>query len=230
MDQEYAGYLLQKTKQDYNVIAEEFSRTRWDVWAEFSFFRNYVKDGDSILDIGCGNGRLLQLFEGKNIDYLGLDNSEKLIAIAKEKYPSNKFLVAEALHLPFPADSFDKVFLIAVLHHIPSAELRQQALREIKRILKLDGLLFLTVWDIHRKEAIIPLLKYAFLKLIRKSRLDFKDVFIPWGKNLQRYYHFFTRSEVTKLIKHSGLKIEKLGIARNETGRRSNMFLICRKD
>ncbi|GAH26634.1 unnamed protein product, partial [marine sediment metagenome] len=61
MKKDYAEYLLKKTKEDYNLIAEDFSRTRWNIWAEFSIFRDYVKGGDEILDIGCGNGRLLEL-------------------------------------------------------------------------------------------------------------------------------------------------------------------------
>ncbi|PIX02803.1 SAM-dependent methyltransferase, partial [bacterium (Candidatus Gribaldobacteria) CG_4_8_14_3_um_filter_42_11] len=41
-----------------------------------------VKDGDKVLDVGCGNGRLVKAFENKKISYLGVDNSEKLIKLA----------------------------------------------------------------------------------------------------------------------------------------------------
>jgi len=143
MDKDYAEYLLNKTREDYNLIAEEFSMTRWDIWSEFNIFRGYIKDGDRVLDIGCGNGRLLKLLKDKNIDYIGVDNSEKLINLAKEKYPQNRFLVADSLNLPFPENYFDEVFLIAVLHNVPSKEFRLQILKEAKRVLKQDGILII---------------------------------------------------------------------------------------
>lgn len=229
MEKEYAKYLLAKTKEDYNLIAEDFSRTRWNVWAEFSVFRDYVKDGDKVLDVGCGNGRLLELLKDKNIDYIGIDYSERLVDIAKNRYPDKKFLIADALTLPFPANYFDKVFLIAVLHNVPSRGFRMKILQAIKKVLKPKGILILTVWDIWRKESLILILKYLFLKLIGKSRLDFKDIFLPWGKKANRYYHYFTKNELIKLVKQCGLAIIKSGVAKNETGKRSNIFLILEK-
>ena len=229
MDREYAEYLLKKTKEDYNLIAEDFSRTRWNIWAEFGIFRDYAKDGDRVLDIGCGNGRLLELLKDKNIEYIGIDSSEKLIAIAQKRYPSKKFLVADALNLPFPTDNFDIVFLIAILHHIPSRAFRLKILQEANRVLKPNGLLILTAWDIWRKEAISQILRYSFLKSIGKSKLDFRDVFVPWGKKVNRYYHYFTKKELLKLIEGGGFTIKRLGIAKNETGKRSNIYLIAEK-
>ncbi len=230
MDKKYAEYLLKETRAGYNLIAEEFSRTRWNIWAEFSVFRDYIKNGDKVLDIGCGNGRLLGLLKGIEVEYIGIDNSEKLIETAREKHPQEKFLVASALKLPFPENSFGKIFLIAVLHNIPSEEFRLKILEEIKRVLKPGGVLILTVWDVWRKEAIILILKYLLLKLIGKSKLDFKDVFKSWGKEkINRYYHFFTKKELKNLAKKTGFKIKRVGVAKNETGKRSNIYLIAEK-
>jgi len=229
MDREYAKYLLEKTRQDYNLIAEDFSRTRWNIWAEFNIFKEYVKDGDKILDVGCGNGRLLELFKDKDINYTGVDASEKLVDLARKKYPDNNFMVADNLNLPFPDDNFDKVFSVAVLHTIPSEELRKKAISELKRVLKPGGLLIATVWDMWRKDTFPKLLKYSFLKLIGKSKLDFGDAFVPWADKAERYYHFFTKKELQSLAEESGLSIIKKGIAKNETGKRSNIYLIAKK-
>lgn len=229
MDSEYAKYLLEKTRKDYNLIAEDFSRTRWNIWAEFKIFRDYVKEGDSVLDVGCGNGRLLELLERKHINYLGIDISEKLIDLARKKYPQNDFLVADNLNLPFPDDKFDKVFSVAVLHTIPSEELRKKALSELKRVLKPNGLLILTVWDMWRKDTFGILLRYYFFKLIGKSKLDFGDAFVPWAQKTERYYHFFTKRELQSLVEKSGFEIIKKGVARNETGKRSNIYLIAER-
>jgi tRNA (uracil-5-)-methyltransferase TRM9 len=229
MDKDYAKYLLEKTRRDYDLIAEDFSKTRWKVWPEFSIFKKYVEESDSILDVGCGNGRLLELFKEKKIEYLGVDISKKLIGIAKRKYPQDEFLVADNLNLPFPDNNFDKVFSVAVLHTIPSGELRKKALMELRRVLKPKGLLVLTVWNMWRKEMFPLILKYYFLKLAGKSKLDLKDLFLPWANRTERYYHVFTQAELRLLMEESGFKTIKRGIVENERGKRSNIYLVAEK-
>jgi tRNA (uracil-5-)-methyltransferase TRM9 len=229
MDRDYAKYLLEKNRRDYDLIAEDFSKTRWRIWPEFGIFKRYVKDGDSILDVGCGNGRLLELFKDRKIDYLGVDISQKLIEIAKRKHPQEDFLVADNLNLPFPDNNFDKVFSVAVLHTIPSKELRRKALVELKRVLKPKGLLILIAWNMWRKEMFPLILKHCFLKLIGKSKLDLRDVFISWADKTERYYHVFTQAELRVLTEESGFKIVKRGTVKNERGRRSNLYLIAEK-
>ena len=227
MDRNYAQYLLKKTKDDYNLIAEEFSRSRQSIWEELKLLSQYTIPGEKILDLGCGNGRLLEIFKEMNIEYFGVDNSEKLLEIAKKKYPKKNFLIADALNLPFPNNYFDKIYSIAVLHHIPSTEFRLQFLKEAKRVLKPDGLLILAVWQ-------IPLWRYIFsrqaiLKLIRKSELDYRDIFISWGKKIDRYYHCFSEGELIDLMKRVNFKIKERGILKNKEGKRNNIYLIVEK-
>jgi len=124
------------------LIAEDFSRTRRYLWPDFQSLAEYIKPQDKVLDLGCGNGRLIELLGDKEIDYLGVDNVQNFIEIAKKKYPAYSFQVADALSLPFADNSFDKVCSIAVLHHIPSEELRLKFLEEAKtlKILNLTAL------------------------------------------------------------------------------------------
>jgi len=228
MEKEYAEYLLKKTKEDYDLIAEEFSQTRGFLWEELKTFKDLVKDEEKVLDLGCGNGRLLELLQDKKIEYVGLDNSQKLIEIAKEKHPNFQFLVADAFSLPFLENSFDKVFSISVFHHIPSEEFRLKFLEEIKRILRPKGILILTVWNLWQKRYFLLLLKFSILKLFFRSRLDVKDIFIPWGKKIDRYFHCFTKSEIEKLIKKVNLKILNSGKLKSQSGRH-HLYLIAKK-
>lgn len=234
MDKKYAKYLLEKTHQNYNQIADDFSRTRTYIWEELGFFGEYAVKGDKILDLGCGNGRLYELLKEKSVDYYGIDNSEKLIEIAKIRYPEVKFLVADALNLPFPDSFFDKVFSIAVLHHIPSEELRLKFLEEIKRVLKPGGLLVATVWDLWQiKTAWNILIQNTFLKILGMSKMDFKDVFYPWKSSekkilVQRYFHLFTKKELENLIKRVDFKVKKSGIIKRG-GKYSNICIVAEK-
>ena len=230
MNKNYAQDLLKKTTQDYNRIAEQFSSSRYSIWLELNIFGEYIRERDRVLDLGCGNGRLFELFRDKEVDYIGIDNSKKLIEVAKKKYPDGKFQVADALNLPFPDNYFDKIFCIAVLHHIPSEGFRLQFLKETKRVLRPEGLLIVTVWDLWRRpKAFKLLLKFAILKISGKSKLDFKDIFVPWQKKIDRYIHCFTKNELKKLVKETDFKIKKAGIFRRGETKNYNIYIVAEK-
>ncbi len=226
MDKDYAEYLLDKTREDYNLIAEDFSRTRNRIWEELRFLSKYTNNYERILDLGCGNGRLYELFREKTIDYYGIDNSKKLIEIAQKRYPQFKFQAADALNLPFPADFFDKVFCVAVLHHIPSKEIRLKVLRDINRALKPNGLLILTVWNLGFFRRLVILLKNIILKMFNRTKLDFGDALVPWGKKLKRYVHSFSKNELKKLMEEAGFKVKEIEIIKRPKSKESNILLV----
>ncbi len=222
MDIKYAKYLLLKTKKDYNLIGRDFSRTRGFPWPELKFlFDKYILKGDKVLDLGCGNGRFYSFF--KRAEYFGIDSSRNLIKIAKKKYPKANFLLADALNLPFPDNYFDKVFSIAVFHHIPSKHFRIRFLKEARRVLKRNGIFVLTVWKI--RYSFLFMIKNIFLKIFKKSKLDIGDIFIPWGQERKRYYHLFSKKELSNLIKEAGLKIIERGTIKNK--KRNNIYVVA---
>jgi alkylated DNA repair protein alkB family protein 8 len=239
MDQKTAQELINQTKKFYDSVAEHFSRTRSFNWPELKpLIDKYIKSGDKILDLGCGNGRLLELLKDKGVEYIGVDNSRALIKIAQERYNKipnveYRFVVADALDLSFPENSFDAVISLAVLHHIPSVEKRKKFFREVKRVLKPEGILILTVWNLWQNpKALKLLIKYTFLKLFRKSDLDFFDIFYPWKDKsgnivAYRYLHFFRRNELKKLARSSGFQVSESGIL--PRGKKySNIYLVAR--
>ena len=182
-----------------------------------------------MLDLGCGNGRYQPEVKSRGGEYIGIDNSERLVAIARQKYPEAEFKTADALNLPFDDESFDKIYSIAVLHHFPSKELRLKFLEEAKRVLKKDGLLIITVWKFHQIKEWRLLFRYTTLKLLGKSQLDFMDIMEPWGNVAERYYHWFRRGELSSLEKEAGFKIKEGGITKNQKGNRQNYYIILQK-
>jgi ubiquinone/menaquinone biosynthesis C-methylase UbiE len=229
MKKEYALYLLEKTKEDYNLIADDFSRTRNKTWEELNFLIENVRVNENVLDLGCGNGRLYELFKFKIVGYYGIDNSEELIEIAKIRYPRANFQVGDALNLPFPDNFFDNVFSVAVFHHIPSKEFRITFLKEAKRVLKPGGKLILTVWHFPAWKKILLFKKNLIFKIIGISKVDFNDNFIKWGKETKRYVHYFSKVELKKLVKKTGLKIRKIKVLKRPRGKESNILLIAEK-
>lgn len=207
--------LLAVVKNNYEEIAKEFDQTREKkLWPELlSLFKN-AKDGDSVLDVGCGNGRLLKVFEKKKIKYLGIDQSQELIKKAKEKYPKHEFAYGDILNLGGLADhDFDYVACLAVLHHIPGENLRIQALGQLKNKIKKDGKIIISVWNLWEQKKFRKLIfKSLILKLLGKHQMDFGDILFDWkaGPKSKRYYHAFTKRELKCIIRKSGLNIEKL--------------------
>jgi len=233
MKKEYAEYLLKKTKEDYNKIAENFTRSREFIPEDIRNLGEYTIPGEKVLDLGCGNGRFYKVLRDKKVDYFGIDFSEELIKIAKNDYQKAKFRVTNVLNLPFPNNFFDKVYSISVLHQIPSREFRLQSLKEARRVLKPEGLLILRVWNIFKRPNFYKLFfKYSILKIFLKSKLDFFDVFLPWKDSkgkiiLERYYHCFSKKELKKIVRAAGFEIKE--IWGSGLGKRSNIYLTAEK-
>jgi len=210
--------LLQIVKRNYQEIAASFDATRKkEVWPEIRNLAADTKDGYRILDVGCGNGRLLEALKEKNIYYLGVDSSAELIKLAKQNYEGRQFLVEDILNLNNISETnFDRVYCLAVLQHIPSRELRLQALQQMSAKLNESGLLIISVWNLWQSSKHRPLLlKNFWLKILGKYKLDYNDLLFPWrdssGKELsERYYHAFTKKELKKLARLAGLRIMRL--------------------
>src|SRR5690348_5459317 len=73
------------------------------------------KEGEKILDLGCGTGDLTSIISGERAGVIGLDSSAEMIAAAKRKYPTIQFDVASADDFAY-AEKFDAVFSNAPLH------------------------------------------------------------------------------------------------------------------
>jgi len=104
-----------------------------------------IKPEDKILDFGCGTGTLLILAKTKfpKIKVTGIDIDEKILEIAGKKIKRKKLDIElkkyDGDKLPLKINSFDKVISSLVFHHL-NREQKINALKEIYRILKKDGL------------------------------------------------------------------------------------------
>ena len=217
MDKQTTKNLLKIVECNYQKIADDFNQTRKKyLWPGIIKIAQIIKPGDKILDVGCGNGRLLETLKEKSADYLGVDKSTELIKIAEKKYQSEKIKFRPGCILELgqiPEINFDYIFCIAVIHHLPGKNLRIQALKQLKNKVAENGRIILTVWNLWSQKKYQKLIwKFWFLKLIGKNKMDFGDVLFDW-KNPQgekvskRYYHAFCGHELKKIVKKSGLKI-----------------------
>jgi demethylmenaquinone methyltransferase/2-methoxy-6-polyprenyl-1,4-benzoquinol methylase len=82
------------------------------------------------LDIACGTGFLTRHLAG---EVIGLDQSDAMLAIAREQAPRAGFVLADALELPFAARSFDRLFTSFFYCHLVEAK-RLRFLAEARRV------------------------------------------------------------------------------------------------
>jgi ubiquinone/menaquinone biosynthesis C-methylase UbiE len=95
----------------------------------------------SLLDFGCGVGRMTRAFSKFFESCTGIDVSENMVSLARNYHAECthcQFVASQTAALPFPDRSFDAVFSVLVLQHLPTKESILGYIREFIRVVK-DG-------------------------------------------------------------------------------------------
>lgn len=97
----------------------------------------------TVLDIGCGSGHGSNTLARKFHTVYGVDISPEAISYAQTNWqlPNIIFQTGDSLNIPFPDNSFDVVVAFEVFEHLTDW---RKFLSEIKRVLKADGLVYLS--------------------------------------------------------------------------------------
>jgi SAM-dependent methyltransferase len=115
-----------------------------------------------LIDLGCGLGYLTQYFLDHGIEAIGVDIYKEYLKAAKKISPNGSFVLANGVKLPFRDKHFATVILNDVLEHIPY-DCAHLMLTEIKRILKTDGKIYISVanrYQIREPHTQIPFLTW----------------------------------------------------------------------
>ncbi|MBV9569450.1 MAG: class I SAM-dependent methyltransferase [Hyphomicrobiales bacterium] len=128
----------------YEQMMGRWSRDLAPLFIEFAGLR----DGEAVLDVGCGTGSLTfaLLDAARDLRLTGVDFSPVFLdaARAKPKAASVRFEQADATALPFEDASFDRALSLLVLHFVPES---RHALAEMRRVVKPKGCVAAAVWD-----------------------------------------------------------------------------------
>ncbi|MGB3511447.1 MAG: methyltransferase domain-containing protein [Microcoleaceae cyanobacterium] len=177
----------QNTAQDFAIAAEKLSQKVYRA-AD-------IKDGISILDVGCGFGGTTASINNNysGVKLTGLNIDERQLDIArKQVHPrgdnSIEFVQGDATKIPFPDNSFDVVLAVECIFHFPS---RAAFFQEAKRVLKPGG-------KIAFSDFVPTRILYFFEPVVR---FFLKDL----GAGTYGNVNFFTLTNYQSLAKKNGL-------------------------
>ncbi|HJV33353.1 MAG TPA: methyltransferase domain-containing protein [Patescibacteria group bacterium] len=238
MTKHQADEILAAMRVGYRTAAADVAPTHARLYAdELKRFVDYVRERESVLDVGCGDGRVFETFKAKDVSYAGVDLSEDAVAKARARWAKEvaegraAFEAGDLLDLPVEDDRFDVVVAAGILHHVPSAAYRARAAAELARVVRPGGYALIAVWNLWQPRHWGVLLHQMFG---RRNGWDFGDLKITWKKPLfPRYYHAFRMKELRRLCEDAGFDVveqnyvrdgEILGWLRGE-----NLVTIARK-
>jgi SAM-dependent methyltransferase len=102
-----------------------------------------VAEARSLLEIGAGTGQDSVFFQDAGLDVTAVDLSPEMVRKCRDKGLSAA--VRDVKHLDFPEESFDAVFTLNCLLHVPNDDL-PEALSAIRAVLRPGGLVFVGLW------------------------------------------------------------------------------------
>ncbi len=156
--------------------------------------------GMNILDVGCGTGTHLELYQRYQCQLYGLDLSPAMLEVARKRLAGSAQLdLGDAAHMPYENGKFDLAICMLTLHEMPPAS-RPLVVEEIRRVLTQNGRILLI--DYHTGP-------YQPMQgWISKIIITFAE--IAAGANHNRNYHnFMKQGGLVSLIAQHGLNIEK---------------------
>lgn len=131
----------------YNKITDWFDRNRSKELTMEKFYldllQNHIPPSGKVLDVGCGTGEpIAQFLIKQGYKVTGIDASEKMIQLCKQRFPNEQWLLADmrTLHLQ---DKFHAVIAWHSFFHIPHDDQRK-TLKSLASLVERNGLLLFT--------------------------------------------------------------------------------------
>jgi len=230
MDSNTAARLIEINREFYARFGDSFSATRHRLQPGVRRVLELLKGNESILDLGCGNGELARELarRGHRGPYLGVDFSPPLLREAGSQPDgfSARFIQADLTQLSVFSDhlategGWSVITAFAVLHHIPSTDLRLNILRIVYQLLKIDGIFVHSNWQFLNSEKLKARIQPWTSAAISGSDVDTGDYLLDWrsGGTGLRYVHHFDENELDELAKAGRFRIMDIFYSDGERG------------
>ncbi|UCH51532.1 MAG: methyltransferase domain-containing protein [Chloroflexota bacterium] len=111
---------------DYESVASQFDRRYQDY--DYSTVEEHIlkfisgATSKAILEVGCGSGHWLEVIAKQGYQVAGLDPSEAMLRLARQRLPKVPLIQGKAEAIPWPNGDFDRLFCINAFHHFTDRE------------------------------------------------------------------------------------------------------------
>lgn len=166
-----------------------------------------LKSVKKILDLGCGMGRNFFPLVKAGFEVYGIDSAKNgvdyILSDKKIKFFTNQVVVGKFQNLPYENNFFDAVISVQTLNHGKKADVLK-GIEEVKRVLKNQGLIFVTLPGRIAKGKV----RYCLVKTAKKIE---PNTFVPTtGEEVGVPHHIFNKNMIKKYFKDfEQIKIEK---------------------
>lgn len=249
MDSATAARLLEINREFYTRFGDSFSATRNRIQPGVRRVLEMLKGDEDILDLGCGNGELARELakRGHRGSYLGVDFSLPLLREAESQpgHFSARFVELDLTRFSVISDQssvighqsdcsspvtdnwslltghWSLIAAFAVLHHIPSTELRLNLLHVVRQLLKPEGRFIHSNWQFLNSEKLKARIQPWEAVSVSGSEVEAGDYLLDWrsgGRGL-RYVHHFSEEELSELAERSGFRVSETFYSDGENGR-----------
>lgn len=168
----------------------------------------------SVLDVGCGTGTHLDLYQSAGCEVFGIDSSPAMLDVARHKLgPQAELHQGDAAHMPYENGTFDLVMVTLTLHEMPP-QTRSAVLDEMTRVLKPGGRIL--VIDYHPGPLRFP--KGWFTKAL----ITIIEFLAGW-EHFRNQRHFLRSGGAPTLADQHGLSISESKIV---TGGNLGLYLL----
>jgi alkylated DNA repair protein alkB family protein 8 len=173
-------------KDFYDAVAAQWHHTRsirGILWPSTVAFLESLPGFSLVADVGCGDGKYFSAAHCASHYVVGTDISMELLKctltgskgpdVVQQLYDKSAFATSpevaggDVLRIPLASGRFDATMCIAVLHHLSTKERRVRALKELCRVTKVDGDVYVQAWAMEQEEG-------------GKRRFESQDVMVPF--------------------------------------------------
>jgi SAM-dependent methyltransferase len=220
-------------RQFYESFAAEYSETRRELAPGMARALHELGDFDSLLDLGCGDGRVGWAIAGGLLDrplshYVGVDASVALLnqrGGLPEQLGTWQALISDFCEPGWaaplaPHAPFDAAVCFSALHHVPSRALRVRILTDLRALLRSNARIAVSVWQLTQHERFVNKLVDPQSLGLKPEQLEPRDILVNWqrGGSGVRYIHEFSEAELSDELSEAGFHVREHWRSDGKTG------------